>query len=306
MFENSYPLFSIADRARYLDRRQLSHTELADASFDARLSWHAGFNYHVGDTADCLFLLSEGGVFTTPHMTLPMGPLDQERLQAIVDHVAPEFDQNGWPVRCLYVDACYLPLFENLKGYRARVAFDRTYSDYLYSADSLRQLSGKDLHAKRNHVNRFLRTYPDYEFRALRPDDAPEALHLVQSWCMEKGVNCQDLQISDYRPIKTLFDNYSALNLRGGMIRIDGQLAAFAIASEPINNTGIIHVEKARADYPGLYAAINKLMLDEILPDIEWVNREEDLGIPGLRKAKMSYYPSRLIHKYEVILTHAE
>jgi hypothetical protein len=306
MFENSYPLFSIADRERYIDRRLLSQTELADASFDARLSWHAGFDYRVANVADCLFLLSDGGVFTTPHFTLPLGPLDQNRLQAIVDAIAPTFANQGWPVRCLYVDACYVPLFERLQGYRVRVAYDRTFSDYLYSADSLRQLSGKDMHPKRNHFNRFLRTYPNYEFRALQTDDAPESLRLVQGWCMEKGVNCQDLLISDYRPIKTLLDNYDALGLRGGVIRIDGQLAAFAIASEPVNKTGIIHVEKAKADYPGLYAAINKLMLDEILPDIEWVNREEDLGISGLRKAKMSYYPTRLIHKYEVVLTYAD
>ena len=305
MFKDSYPLFSIADRDRYLDRLLLSKTELADASFDARLSWNPGFNYRVANLADCFFLLSDGGIFTTPHITLPLGPLDQDRLQAIVDAVAPEFESNGWPVRCLYIDDCYVPLFENLKGYKVRVAFDRTFSDYLYDADSLRQLSGKDLHPKRNHFNRFLRTYPDYDFRPLTSADATEALDLVRSWCMEKGVNCQDMQISDYRPIKTLFDHYDELDLRGGVIRIDGQLAAFAISSEPRNKTGIIQVEKAKADYPGLYAAINKLMLDQILPDIEWVNREEDLGIAGLRKAKLSYYPTRLIHKYEVVLTHA-
>ncbi|MDD2534757.1 MAG: phosphatidylglycerol lysyltransferase domain-containing protein, partial [Eubacteriales bacterium] len=118
--------------------------------------------------------------------------------------------------------------------------------------------------------------------------------------------NCQDMLISDYLPIKALLEHFEQLNLRGGVIRIDGQLAAFSIASEPINQTGIIHVEKAKAEYPGLYTAINKFTLDQILPDIEWVNREEDLGIPGLRKAKMSYYPSRLIHKYEVIITHAD
>jgi hypothetical protein len=302
MFDNSFPLFSLADRARYIDRRLLSQTELADASFDARLSWHPGFIYHTAEAADCLFLLSDGGIFTTPHLTLPMGPLDRDRLQTIVDTVAPLFRAYGWPVRCLYVDACYVPLFEQLQGYRARIAYDRTFSDYLYDADRLRQLSGKVLHAKRNHFNRFLRTYPDYEFRPMTAEDAPEALALVREWCLDKGTDCQDMTVSDFRPIRTLLDNYDELQLRGGQIRIDGKLTAFELASEPINRTGVIHVEKARSDYPGLYAAINKLMLDHILPDIDWVNREEDLGIAGLRKAKLSYDPSRLIHKYEVIL----
>lgn len=305
MFAQHYPPFTLTDRPRYLDRRLLSRTELADASFDARFSWHPGFQYYAADKADCFFLLSDGGVFTTPHMTLPMGPLDLARLQAIIDDIEPVFAEKGWPVRVLYVDACYVPLFEQLQGYRVRVAYDRTFSDYLYSADSLRTLAGKDLHAKRNHINRFLREYPQHEFRALQPSDMPEALKLVSDWCAEKGVNCQDMMESDYLPVKALLDNFETLQLRGGVIRIDGQLVAFSVASEPINRTGIIHIEKAKADYNGLYAAINKFTLDQILPDIDWVNREEDLGIPGLRKAKLSYYPSRLIHKYEVILHRA-
>jgi len=89
---------------------------------------------------------------------MPLGPLDQERLQTIIDAVAPEFERLGWPVRILYIDESYVPLFEHLQGYQIRTAYDRAYSDYLYDAQSLRQLSGKDLHAKRNHVNRFLRT----------------------------------------------------------------------------------------------------------------------------------------------------
>lgn len=306
MFDDHYPLFSLADRTRYLAHRHQSLTELADASFDARWSWHEGFDYRVVEQADCLFFISNGGVFTTPHMSMPLGPLNQDRLQTIVDSVAPEFNRLGWPVRILYIDELYVPLFENLQGCQVRIAYDRTFSDYLYDAQSLRQLSGKDLHAKRNHVNRFLRTYPDYQFTPLTQADASEALQLVLDWCEEKGIDSNDITKSDYRPVKMLLDHYDELHLKGGAIRIDGKLVAFSIASEPYNRTGVIHVEKAKAEYPGLYAAINKFTLDEILPDIDWVNREEDLGIPGLRKAKLSYGPSRLIHKYEVVLTHGD
>ncbi len=304
MFAQLFPPFNLSDRSRYLDRRLLSKTELADASFDARFSWNPGFQYYAADKADCFFLLSEGGVFTTPHMTLPIGPLDLDRLQKILDEIYPVFAAGDWPLRVLYVDACYLPLFEQLKGYRLRIAYDRTYSDYLYSAESLRTLVGKDLHAKRNHINRFQREFPQHEFTLLRREDAPEALKLVKDWCDEKGINAQDMMESDYRPIKTLFEQYDELKLRGGVIRIDGQIAAFSIASEPLDKTSVIHVEKAKTEYPGLYATINRYMLELVLPDVDWVNREEDLGVPGLRKAKLSYYPNRLIHKYEVILHH--
>lgn len=302
MFAHQFPPFALSDRTRYQDCRLLSATELADAGFDARYSWNPGFQYYAADMADCFFLLSEGGVFTTPHMTLPIGPLNLERLQTIIDAMEPVFTAGGWPIRVLYIDDQFVPLFEQLKGYRLRVAYDRTYSDYLYSAESLRTLVGKDLHAKRNHINRFQREFPQHEFAALRPEDFPDALKLVADWCEEKGIDKLDMFESDYRPIRELLDHYEVLGLRGGAIRIDGQLVAFSIASEPINQTSVIHVEKAKAEYPGLYAAINRYMADQILPDVSWINREEDLGVPGLRKAKLSYYPHRLIHKYEVIL----
>lgn len=297
------PLFTIADMADYNDRCRQSRTEISDASFEARLSWNEGFDYQTVRLADCLFLISDGGFFTSPHMTLPVGPLDLDRLQRIMDTIEPVFRKRNWPVRCLYIDRDYLSLFQQLRGYRVRLAYDRIFSDYLYDTEALRQLSGKSLHAKRNHFNRFLRTYPDYEYRTLTAADRDEALALVAEWCREKQVDCQNLRSSDYPVIRQLFNHFDELQLRGGQIRIDGRLAAFAIGSRTGPDSGVIHIEKARAEYAGLYAAINKLVLDHEFADVRWINREEDLGISGLRKAKLSYGPARLIHKYEAILT---
>jgi hypothetical protein len=306
MLCDSCPMFSIEDKDTYIQCRRQSKTEISDSNFDARISWNPGFHYQTARIADCFFLISDGGDFTTPHMTLPVGPLDLDRLQTIVDTIEPVFHAKNWPVRCLYIDECYLPLFKQLRGYRIRLAFDRVFSDYLYDADSLRQLSGKSLHAKRNHVNRFLRTYPEYEYRSLSLADKDDALELVAEWCKEKQINCQSLLTSDYIAIEQLFKYYDRLELNGGTIRIGGKLAAFAIGSRTSPDSAVIHIEKARAEYPGLYTAINKLVLDNEFPNIRWINREEDLGISGLRKAKMSYEPVRLIHKYEAILTRLE
>lgn len=306
MLCDSCPVFSIEHLDTYNDRRRQSLTEISDAGFEARLSWNAGFHYQIAQNSDCVFLLSDGGVFTTPHMTLPIGPLTLDRLQTIIDAIEPVFRKKNWPVRCLYIDAAYLPFFQQLRGYRVRLAYDRIFSDYLYDAEALRQLSGKSLHAKRNHFNRFLRTYPDYEYETLTPAHRDEALALVAEWCREKQIDCQNLRNSDYRVISNLFKYYEQLQLRGGMIRINGTLAAFAIGSLNGPESAVVHIEKARAEYPGLYAAINKLVLDHEFSDVRWINREEDLGIGGLRKAKLSYGPERLIHKYEAILTRAE
>ena len=103
--------------------------------------------------------------------------------------------------------------------------------------------------------------------------------------------------------MRQLFREMHRLDVRGGCIRIDGKLAAFALGSELNGDTAVIHFEKADAAYDGLYAAINQMVLQNAFPDVRWVNREEDMGILGLRKAKESYGPVRQVHKYEALLT---
>jgi len=192
-----------------------------------------------------------------------------------------------------------------MPGYKVRLAFDADYSDYLYAADDLRELSGKDLHGKRNHFNRFCRAHPDFAYHQASFSDRDEALALVKNWCDERKLDCLNLCLSDYRAIRQLFDDFDLLDIRGGVIRISGRIAAFALGSLLNDDTAVIHFEKADAAYPGIYSAINKLVLDHSFPEAKYVNREEDMGISGLRKAKQSYGPIRLIKKYEAIIRKA-
>ena len=299
-------LFSADDRALYEHKFALSLTEISDACLNSRVAWNPGFSYQRTVLADCLCLVSDGGVFTSPHMTLPIGDLTQDRLQTIIDTLSLVFKNNNWPLRCLYIDEVYLPLFRQLHGYRAEIKNDLNFSDYLYDADSLRALNGKQLHGKRNHFNRFLRSYPDFQFRKLTVNDREGALNLVKDWCQDRQVDCLDPVLSDYLPIRQLFDDFARLDVRGGAIWIGQELVAFAMGSLMRDDTAVIHFEKAHPGYVGLYAAINKLVLEEVFPAIKWINREEDMGIEGLRKAKESYTPVRMIAKYEVSLTSLE
>lgn len=295
-------LFSAADRALYESKFALSLTEISDACLNSRVAWNPGFSYQRTLVADCLCLVSDGGVFTRPHMTLPIGDLTQDRLQTIMDTMSLVFRKCDWPLRCLYIDEIYLPLFRQLKGYHVEIRNDPDYSDYLYDADALRGLNGKQLHGKRNHFNRFLRSYPDFQFGKLTVDDREGALKLVKDWCQDRQVDCHDPASSDYLPIRQLFDAFAGLAVRGGAIRIGQELVAFAMGSLMRDDTAVIHFEKAHPGYVGLYAAINKLVLEEVFPAVRWINREEDMGIEGLRKAKESYAPVRMIAKYEVSL----
>lgn len=295
-------LFTALDGQLYNQLHQLSRTEISDTCLNSRVAWNAGFYYQKARIEDCLCLVSDGGIFTTPHLTWPIGRLDRNRLKAIIDVLWPVFKQRSWPMRIMYIDEANLPIIASLPGYKVRLAFDPDYSDYLYDADALRELSGKDMHGKRNHFNRFCRTYPDFEYRPAQVSDREEALALVKAWCDDRKLDCLNLCMSDYRAIRQIFDNFNELDVRGGTIRIGGHLAAFALGSLLGGDTAVIHFEKADGSYVGLYAAINKLVLDHAFPEASFVNREEDMGISGLRKAKQSYGPIRLIRKYEAML----
>ena len=296
-------LFSADDAPLYKTFFEQSKTEISDSCLNSRVAWNSGFAYHKCVIDDTLCLITDGGMFTTPHMTWPVGKMDKPTLQRIIDYIWPVFEARQWPLRMMYIDEVNLPLVEALEGYKHNISYNRDYSDYLYDADELRDLSGKSNHGKRNHINRFMRTYPDFQYKSISQEHRDEALALVKAWCDEKDLDCMDLTNSDYRAIRQLFIDFEKLELHGGTIWVNQQLVAFSLGSIPRPDTAVIHFEKADAKYRGLYAMINKWSMDHAFPDVKFVNREEDMGIRGLRKAKKSYNPLRMIHKYEVTLS---
>lgn len=296
-------LFSAKDGPIYEEFYEQSKTEISDSCLNSRVAWNVGFYYQMARIEDCLCLISNGGVFTSPHLTWPVGKMDQQKLKKVVDTLWPVFANRSWPFRMMYIDEVNLSLIRDLEGYTARICHNKDYSDYVYDAESLRQLSGKSMHGKRNHINKFMRLHPDFTYNPVNANDKEESLALVKDWCDEKNLDYLNLKQSDYRAIRQLFDDFDDLDIRGGTIRVNGRLAAFALGSFIRGDTAVIHFEKADARYPGLYAVINKLTAENAFPEARFINREEDMGIRGLRRAKKSYDPVRMIHKYEVLLT---
>ena len=174
--------------------------------------------------------------------------------------------------------------------------------DYLYLGESLRTLAGKKLHKKKNHLNAFMRTYGDRtEYRALCCSDSHLVWQFLDKWHLTKGDEAEEHLEYEVRGIHDILKNCSNLNIRMGGVFIDNELEAFTMGSyNSIEKMAIIHIEKANPDIRGLYQYINQQFLLAEFPDVEWVNREDDLGIEGLRAAKMSYCPADFARKYLV------
>ena len=178
---------------------------------------------------------------------------------------------------------------------------DRDDSDYIYDADRLRTLAGRKMHQKKNHLNSFMKEYADrFIYKRLDKNDFADCIRLTEKWAFSREKD-QNL-IGESLAIKKVFKNYSRFSkLKVGGIYIDNQLEAFTYGDYLNPNMALIHIEKANPDIRGLYTAINKFFLENEFPDVEFVNREDDLGIEGLRLAKLSYKPVKLIDKYSVV-----
>ncbi len=161
--------------------------------------------------------------------------------------------------------------------------------DYIYETEKLIRLAGKKYHSKRNFINRFESSY-EYEYIPLTGENALMCLPALEEW-FSRHHEKMLFYFDEKEAILELLHHFDALGLRGAAIKIDGKIRAMTIGEFLPPDTAHILIEKADIDYPGLYAVINQKFLEREWSHTKLVNREEDMGVEGLRKAKQSYQP---------------
>ena len=198
---------------------------------------------------------------------------------------------------------CRVPKYfveRHVESISYRTVRDRDNSDYVYLSENLINLPGNKYHRKKNHVNRFSKNH-DFEYRTLDEDLAESFLGLQENWCELKKCVEDPALLQEDRAIYEAISNYKELGFRGGAISIESKVEAFALG-EPLNrDTAVIHVEKANPEIPGLYSAINQLFCAREWSGMKYINREQDLGLDNLRKAKKSYYPDHLVERCTLV-----
>jgi hypothetical protein len=211
-----------------------------------------------------------------------------------------DLKERGAPPKIARVpEGMVLPIDWTTAGMVAEL--DRNQCDYVYLVNDLARLEGRKYHRKRNHIKQFKGKYT-HEYVALTPEWIPECLRLQNDWCDLR--HCDDVPglANEFVAIKEAFAHFETLKVTGGAILIDGKLEAFTFG-EPLNqDTVVIHIEKANPAFDGLYPMINQTFLEHHWAAYTYVNREQDLGEEGLRKAKESYFPHHLVNKYTITL----
>ncbi len=227
-----------------------------------------------------------------------MQPIGEGDFGRVIGRLMQEAEATNEPLRLIGLnDEAKQALQE---GFPERFIFDdnRATHDYLYRREDLSRLQGKNYQPKRNHINRFVGNYPDYRYEPLTEANIAECIRLEQEWCRHRN-GCTGEGLSAERTaIHEAFAHFEALGLQGGCIYVGDQLVAFTYGSALNNHTFDIHVEKADTRYEGAFTIINRRFAEQLDERFTLLNREEDLGLEGLRKAKLSYYPAFLQPKH--------
>lgn len=227
-------------------------------------------------------------------VSFPQGDAD---LKKTVDALTGWFEQVGRPFKMHLVSPAQFERLEAAYPGRFRIEYDRDFADYVYEREKLKNLSGKSLHGKKNHCNKFKKMYPDWRYEPITPENAEECIEMARKWWERNNFGEGGEKEEEIAVTLSALQNLEILGLRGGMLYAGGQVVAFAVGEPCGEDMFVVHFEKAFADVEGAYSMINQQFVEHEMEGYTYVNREDDAGSEGLRKAKLSYHPVFLMEK---------
>lgn len=289
---------TLDDRALIEGLLARGRPDTSELTFTNLFIWRHAYGLRLSRVDDTLCIFAwrsdpEDSFLLPP---LPLSSGSPQGVARALEHMA----QNGHDAKLCRVSAAQLKTM-GLDAERFAIEADRDNWDYVYSVRDLIELSGDKYHGKRNHIAQFQAKH-DFEYRPLTPDLVPACEELQDMWCDEKHCDLSATLRAESRAVKEALRNLDTLSAVGGCILVEGKVQAFTVG-EPLNDdTVTIHLEKANAQFHGLYQVVNQQFLEHQWQGYAFVNRQQDLGIQGLRKAKESYHPHHMVEKHIVRL----
>jgi len=267
--------------------------QISELTFTNLFIWKHRYHPVWAERDDCLLII----LHTEKMMPFGLQPVGKGDKKKGLDTLCSELRNMSPEVRICRVSEDFINRYLDHDYYIYQP--DRANSDYVYSSRDLIELSGRRFHRKKNHLNNFIKNY-QFEYLELDTELIEHVLDMQEEWCRIKDcVQSPDLLSEDYA-VRTALTYCEELDYKGAALRIDSKIEAFALGEQLNADSAVIHIEKANPDIPGLYSAINQLFSSNAWSHLEYINREQDLGIEGLRKAKESYYPDHMVNKYTI------
>lgn len=268
-----------------------SASPICDFTFGNIFCWSIAENTRIAMKDGFLFLRSRFNGIKS--YAFPWGKGDIKVALKILEEDAKE---RNAPLSFYCLSEEQTATLKEIYGERFKAWEQRDFFDYVYLKENLAQLKGRKYHSKKNHINSFVKNF-NFSYEELNENNLEECLEFSRQW-HKNGTRNPKLD-EELLVIEKAFKNFAQLGLFGGILRVDGEIVAYALGEKmPDGKTFCTHFEKASPQIPTAYAMINKIFTEKSLVGFEYVNREDDAGEENLRKAKTSYHPEFLVKKY--------
>lgn len=291
---------NISDKLNLDKYFKMADLKASELNFTNFFMWRDYYNFRYSIVNDflCIISMMEVG---QPYCFFPIGDYSRlGELKCTIYMLREYFQEAGCCFKLQRVPSEQVELVEQL-GFNYTATEDRDNFDYIYSVKSLSTLAGKKLDGKRNHINKFKKLYT-FEYEEINQNNISDCKEILEKWCVQRDYLKDASLIAERKANLDLLNNYDALGVKGAMIKVDGIPQAFTVGEQLNDSTVVIHIEKANSEIHGLYPLVNQQFLANQWAELEFVNREQDLGLEGLRKAKLSYNPVCFVEKYTVEL----
>lgn len=295
MYFSEITLESKAEFDHYIGQHGVLTSEMTFTNFFA---WRYFYRFRYAVIAGLLCVVSvpcRGDHFAM----MPIGDVNEENFAEAFSKLRQYFIEQGWQPVFKKIPGHMLDFFKDKVSSEEAIVFDRDNSDYLYNTFDLIELRGKRYDGKRNHINRFKKRHT-YEYVPLECSFISECSRIMEEWCEEKDCDCQEGEYCEREANLELLRNFKTLGCKGALIKVDGAFEAFTVGEMLNEDTAVIHIEKAKNSIDGLYTLINQQFAQREWGGTRYINREQDLGLEGMRRSKLSYQPIQLVEKYTV------
>ena len=294
----SFHPITLRDKA-WIDRiTAAENSRSADFNFGNMYVWDKTYRQYVtqyGERVLTMLLYEEHPLFAYP--------VGSGELRPAIEALAEYAEKGGYPLRICGITEEQKTLLERACPGQFDYTEDTDGADYIYPAEHLASYSGKALHGKKNHCNRFEAEH-DWHFEELTAGLIPDCEELLSAWLRENGERLDESIVYERDAIECTFRHYGELDMEGGVLYADGAAVGFSVGEMANSDTFDVHFEKAVVSINGAYPMVCRELTRMLMrkhPGLVYINREEDMGLPALRESKLSYKPEYLLKKYAAL-----
>lgn len=278
------------DKAFFDDLFEKYPPRISEFTFTNLFAWRHAYQFSISNLGDFILVISSKERALS--LFDPIGPPGKKK--EIIERCFDLWQEDG-KIKFVRIPEETAALFRGSGPFKAEE--DRDNFDYVYLTQDLISLKGKDFDGKRNFIKRF-KDACAFTYKPLTKDNIKECLFFEEEWCLAKDCQRTEGLKKEREAMGEMLDNFSSLGIKGGMIEVNGKVEAVSLGEALNPETFVVHIEKANGKFIGIYQTINQMFCSQEASKYKTINREQDLGVPGLRKAKESYHPSAMVKKY--------